>query len=269
MLNVIRSESIKLRSTKAIWWTSALIVLFSLAWALLMGLASSSGIKSAQESNDPELYASLVAGVNNDGALAGYLFFGLMVVMIQGVMLVTSEYGTNTSKTTLLATPTRWQVPLAKYVVYGVIASVLSLISAVGSILMFRWSLSWGLDDEELLSRVSFSGDAWTVIGLIVLYTVLTVGVAIGVGYLVRHTAGAIATLLLWNLVIEGALVPMLPKVRDWLPPYMPFNNATHAVRLNDVADAPWGHTGSMVYFAAWALVIFLAGLIVLKKRDA
>lgn len=269
MLNVIRSESIKLRSTKAIWWTSSLILFFSLGWSVLMGVATSAGLNAAEETDDPELYASLASGVSKDGALAGYLFLGFMVIMIQGVMVVSSDYGSNTSKTTLLATPTRWQVPVAKYVVYGTVAALLSLFCSVSSILVFRWSLSWGLDNEELLGNVSLSGDAWKIIGLIILYSALTVGAAIGVGYLVRHTAGAIATLLLWNLVVEEVLVPMVPKVQDWLPPFMPFNNAKHAVALTDVPDAPWGHEFSLVYFAVWAIVIFAAGVIVLKKRDA
>ena len=32
MVNLIKSELIKLRSTKALWWTSGLILFFSLGW---------------------------------------------------------------------------------------------------------------------------------------------------------------------------------------------------------------------------------------------
>ena len=41
------------------------------------------------------------------------------------------------------------------------------------------------------------------------------------------------------------------------------------AVSGTDIADAPWGHAGSLIYFIAWAVVIFVAGVIVLRKRDA
>ena len=37
MVNLIKSELIKLRSTKALWWTSGLILFFSLGFALLNG----------------------------------------------------------------------------------------------------------------------------------------------------------------------------------------------------------------------------------------
>ena len=270
MVNLIQSELIKIRSTKALWWTSGLILFFSLGFALLNGGMTGSLLSSAEAQKDQELYMSVVSSINAGMGLNGFLTFGMMIVMIQSVMMVTTEYGANTSKTTLLATPTRWQVPIAKFLVYGLIASILAFISNVVGTILARWSLGWKLEDEELLSKAGLGADGlWEQIWRTEVFLLLTIAAAIGVGYLVRNTADGIAALLLWNLVIEGTLVQLVPKVRDWLPPYMPFTNADAFTGMHDLEDAPWGQTGSILYFAAWCVVLFVAGLITLKKRDA
>ena len=270
MMRVINSEWIKLRSTKALWWTTGLILFFSLGFALLNGMMTGSLLTSEDAKKDPELYLSVAGSIDSSMGLSGFLSFGMMIVMIQAVMLVTTEYGANTSKTTLLATPTRWQVPFAKFVVYGVVASVVALISNVLGTIIAHWSLGWKLEDQELLSKAGLGADGlWERVGRIEIFVLLTIAAAIGVGYLVRNTAGGIAIMLLWNLVIEGTLVQLVPKVRDWLPPYMPFTNADAFTGMRDLEDAPWGQTGSILYFAAWCVVLFLVGLVMLKKRDA
>lgn len=270
MLNVMKSEWIKLRTTKAIWWTSGLILFFSIGMAILMGSMTGLTLSMDNVKKDPEMYAQTAASLNPSLGMSGYTIFGLMIVLIQGVMIVTTEYGSGTSKSTLLGVPTRWQVPVAKFVVYGAIAAVLSFVSLLVGVLALHWSASWKITDSEILKQAAFgSGDMWTMVGRNVLYTVLAVALSIGVGYLIRHTAGAIASLLLWKLVIEGALVGMIPKVKDWLPPYMPFQNMTSAAQMQKVADAPWDQTGSMLYFAAWCAVLFVLGLVMLKRRDA
>lgn len=272
MLNAINAEWIKLRSTKSLWWTTALILFFSIGLALLVGFTSGSALSSNE--TDVEMKLTYMGTLGPEAAISGYTAFGLMIVLIQAVLMVTSEYGTNTQKVSLIATPQRWQLPLAKFLVYGVIAAVVAFISAVLSVWAMDLTFSSRVDDQMLLDAVGFSADhVWDFIGRTVLYAVLCVMVAIGTGYLIRHTAGAIAALLLWKLVIETAVVNLVPKLRDFLPPWMPFSNMDHYVARRDLPDVPWqdslGQTGSMLYFALWCVVIFVAGIAVMKKRDA
>lgn len=270
MGRTLKSEWIKLRTTKALWYTSALVILFAMAFAILTGMGMGMSLSSEEVKKDPVLYASLMDSVAADQAFVGFSLFSLMVIIIQAVMFVTTEYSNNSSKTTLLGTPTRWQVPVAKFLVYGFIAALISLISMVISVLAMRWALSWNVDDQKILDLISLSADGvWKSLGLNVLYSVLVVMLSIGVGYLVRHTAGAIAIILLWKLVIEGLVIGQIPKIKEWLPPYMPFQNMDSGVMGMEVTDAPWGPTGSIIYFAVWAIVVFVAGVITLKKRDA
>lgn len=272
MLNVINAEWIKLRSTKALWWTTALILFFSIAFGALAGFGNGSTLANANLPAD--LKAEIVQSLNPGFALNGFLLFGLMIIIIQSVLLVTSEYGHGTQKTSVMATPQRWKLPIAKFLVYGIIAAIIAVVTSLISILVTQWVFSLSVDDPELVSMLGLSADhAWEYVGRAVLYAVLVVMLSIGVSYIIRHTAGAIAALLLWKLVIELAVVPMIPKVRDHLPQWMPFGNMDSYSMLMDHPDVPWadslGQTGSMLYFALWCVVLFIVGIVALQKRDA
>ncbi|MGD3886235.1 hypothetical protein QT605_22480, partial [Xanthomonas citri pv. citri] len=120
---------------------------------------------------DPLLYAQMVESISPMQALSGFSLFGIIVIIIQACMTVTSEYGNGSAKTTLLATPKRWPVPVAKFVVYGIIAAIVAFLAQVISVPIARWALSWNVDDSSLLDRLSFStDDTWRFIGLNCLY---------------------------------------------------------------------------------------------------
>ncbi|QNH95511.1 ABC transporter permease [Corynebacterium anserum] len=269
-MNLVKSEWIKLSSTKGLWITSILTLIVSIGMAILMGFTAGLSLADSDIQKDPEAMVAIQGLANPENAFAGFITFGLMVIVIQAVMMVTNEYSNGVAKTTLLGTPKRWPVPLAKLTVYGVVAALLSFVSAVVSVPAMRWAMSWNSDDRALLENISLGADGiWKTVGLLTLYGVLCVMISIGVGYLIRNTAGAIAALLLWKLVVEGLVVTQIPKVKEWLPSYMPFLNMDRAVTGTEVADAPWGPTGSVLYFGLWCVVIFVVGVIILRKRDA
>ena len=273
-MNLIKSEWLKLSTTKAVWWTSGLILFFSVGFAALNGVGAGLIYQSATEGDGPADVAGVVDAKNAldaTGALGGMLVFGMMIIIIQAVLNVTNEYANGTAKNTLLATPKRFPVPFVKVLVYGVLAMVLTFISAVLSVWTSKFAASRIItDNDTILDSAGFGAeDLWTAIGRLVLYALLSVVISTGVGYLLRSTAASIAALLLWKLVVEGAVVPLVPKIRDWLPPYMPFNNVDMATMLTDTPDAPWGQVGSILYFAAFCVIFFIAGLIALQKRDA
>ncbi|MEJ6550041.1 ABC transporter permease [Corynebacterium sp. USCH3] len=269
LAHAVNAEWIKIRTTKAVYWTSALIVVFSVAFGAFLGWANAMSYRTSVEDNNAELAAVSAEGLTFSSALLGLQLFGVMIILIQGALLVTGEYGNNTAKSNALAVPKRWQLPVAKFIVYGVIAAVVTLVSAVLSVLVTRWAAGTQIDDEAILSAISLSADdSWTVILRMVVYALGAVALSIGVAYLLRRTAGAMAVLLLWVLVLEE-IPGMIPKADDWVPQYLPFKNIGAAVNLNDLANAPWGQTGSVIYFAVVCLVIFVIGTVTLRRRDA
>lgn len=269
LAHVIQAEWIKIRSTRAVYWTTGLVVVFSVAFAAFMGWATGMAYQLAVDDGNMEIAAVNAEAMNVSSALSGLSVFGVMIIMIQGALLVTGEYGNNTAKSNALAIPKRWQVPVAKFLVYGIIAAVATVIAGLLSVLMSRWVAGTQVDDAGVLEGISMSADdAWLVMARMVIYSLGGVAVAIGVAYLLRRTAGAMAVVLLWPLVLEE--VPgMFPRVEEWVPQYMPFNNMIAAVNLNDVANAPWGQTGSIIYFLAICAAVFIAGVLLLRRRDA
>lgn len=271
LLNTIRAEWVKLRTTRSLYWTTALIVLFTLGWALLMGYANGSTFQQAVDDRDTSLLTALgdpseLFTVST--ALQGLQLFGTMIVIVQAVITVTGEYGNGTAKLSALAAPGRWQLPVAKTVVYGAVTAVVFLVVGVASVFLTAMTANMQLDDKSLTDGLSLGADgAWRAVGLTVLSSVLVVMVSVGVGYLLRRTAGAVALLMLWVLLLED-LIGAIPKIGEHVTSYLPFRNLNAALSGTPIPDAPWGTTGSLIYFIVIVVVVFGAGIAVLRRRD-
>ena len=108
-------------------------------------------------------------------------------------------------------------------------------------------------------------------VGAIALYAGLAAVLGVGVGALIRASAGAVALLLLWPLVAEPML-GNLPNISPEVGPYLPFANAftfTGVQWLYPDYAMPWGELGSIVYFAAATAAVFVAALVTVNRRDA
>lgn len=269
LAHTVNAEWIKIRTTRAVYWTTALIVIFSVAFGAFMGWANGMSYQMFLDDGEAEAAAANAAALNVPSALLGLQLFGVMIIMIQSALLVTGEYGNNTAKSNALAVPKRWHLPVAKFLVYGVLATVVTVVSGLLSVVATRWVAGTQVDDDDVLSGIAMSADdAWMVMGRMLIYSLGAAALAIGAAYLLRRTAGAIAVVLLWVLVLEE-IPGMFPRVDEWVPQYMPFNNITSAVNLNDVANAPWGQVGSVIYFVVICVAVFIAGVIALRRRDA
>ena len=111
----------------------------------------------------------------------------------------------------------------------------------------------------------------WRLVGAIALYAVLAAVLGVGVGALLRASAGAVALLLLWPLVAEPML-GNLPNISSEVGPYLPFANAFTFIGvqwLYPYYAMPWGELGSIVYFAGVAAAVFVAALVTVNRRDA
>ena len=117
-LNTVHAEWTKLRTTKSFWWTTALIFLIVTGWTLLNSLNAEEAVLGSSPLQ-PRSLASIL------------LLMGVPIMMIQGAMMVTTEYRYKTQSLTFLANPNRWSVACAKLVVYGVIAAVIAFLGLV------------------------------------------------------------------------------------------------------------------------------------------
>ena len=102
----------------------------------------------------------------------------------------------------------------------------------------------------------------------------LSAVLAVAVGILIRHSAGAIALLLIYYLAVES-LVQLIPKIGQHIHEWLPFNVANKFLRGSAVvdgpppSDSPLSPGWALAYFAGIAIVFLLVALGVAKKRDA
>jgi ABC-2 type transport system permease protein len=244
-MSVIAAERIKLTSTRSPWWAMALAV------AATITVSTIAAVEVA--GREPATVASTQLGYS----------LGMAVVMVMAALAVTTEYSVGTIRTTFLAVPHRGAALAAKAVVVATVACSVGLVSAFGS-----WGLSrLLLPDADL----SLAGAAeWRqVAGVGLVYLVASV-VAVSIGILLRHTAGAVALVLVWALVAEKLLVA-IPGVGEPLQRWLPFEAAKHFLTAGGTAEGdplagPWP---AVTFFALVAAVLLAVAVGVARRRDA
>ena len=116
---------------------------------------------------------------------------------------------------------------------------------------------------------LTLSGDEnWRVVYGTPIYAFFCVVLAVGVGALLRQSAGAIALLLLWPLLIEN-LFNLFGSIGEKIMPFLPFMNANNFLGSGGSVDFHWGPWGSLIYFALFVLVVFGLSIVVVNRRDA
>lgn len=174
--DALTSEWTKIRSVRSTMWTLGVMILLMVG----IGLGVAALISAAGES----------AGLGEESALA-LGFFGLLpgsiCVVTLGVLTITSEYGTGMIRTTLTACPSRGRVLLAKAVVFFVLVFVLTTVVATLVAVM----------QHAIVDAAEPKGDEWlrATVGVGLFVGALGL-VSLGVGGMIRHSAGAITTMI-------------------------------------------------------------------------
>jgi ABC-2 type transport system permease protein len=194
---VVASEWTKLRSVRSTYLT----MLAAAVGALLIGFLST----HSDVTSWPHMSAGQRAGLDPVGdSLVGFAIVQLAFGVL-GVLAISSEYGTGMSRTTFAAAPRRRTVLAAKIAVTGAltlaIGEVLVLITFfLGQLELSARHLDVTLGDPHVLRALSGAG----------LYLAVLALVGLGLGAIIRHTAGAITALL--------GLVFALPQLAQALP---------------------------------------------------
>jgi ABC-2 type transport system permease protein len=247
---VLDSERIKLSTTRSVLWTSAAIAVLTIGLAALQG---STAYGAAQ--------------LPPERAATGVAVFGVPVLMILAAMTVTGEYRSGMIRTTFMVTPNRTSVLIAKAVVAAAFSAVYAGALTIAAVLVGR------LMAPPLVGPNPSPVDpgTWRLVGAISLFAALAAVLGVAVAALLRHSAGAVAVLLMWPLVAEPIL-GNLPNIGSEAGPYLPFGNAflfTRVEWLYPVYDMPWGELGSLVYFTTIVAVVYAAAIVVVNRRDA
>ncbi|MGW6704259.1 ABC transporter permease [Streptomyces sp. NPDC054956] len=172
--HAVASEWTKLISVRSTMWTLGSLVLLVVGFGGLVIMQTTDVDYEQMPFVGPALFGLLV---------------GQLPVMVLGVLTVTSEYGTGLIRTTFTAAPDRYRVLTAKYLVFGTAA----FLTTAGSVCLIQLAAT-------ILHGGSASGahsaSEWAS-GILGSFYVTLLGVlALSIGALVRHSAGAIALML-------------------------------------------------------------------------
>ncbi|EIF01149.1 ABC transporter permease [Saccharomonospora glauca] len=254
-MTLLAVERIKLLSTRSPWWCAvASILLVGSFTALVVGSATD---------DFPVTVAVTQYGYQ----------LGLAVILVLGALAVTTEYRFNTIRTTFQAVPNRTAVLVAKTVVVAVLALLIGELTAFSS-----WGLSLLLAPEYDLALDS-TADFVNVAGVGVVFAVAAV-IAVAVGLLVRHSAGAISLLMIYTLAAES-MVRLIPEIGDDIYEWLPFNvahkfltgdgesNSGGSVMGMPLSTSPLSPGWALAYFAGFAVVLLAVAIMTTNKRDA
>lgn len=249
MLATMRSEQIKLTSTRGTWIALTLFVVLSLAF----------GFANVLVANNPTSGMT----IDNSAAIAGVLGFGLTVLTAVGALAITSEYRYRTINTTFQATPSRSRVLTAKAAVLGLLAGPLGLATASVGI---AFAEVFGKD--EIKATLGFGSAGFALAATTVACIAAAIG-ALGVGAMLRSSAAALSVVIIWSSMGENML-RLLPKVGDVVGPLLPFGNVFYAITGEPAGISyHWGQGAALAYFVAVSLALFGAGVMVTNRRDA
>jgi ABC-2 type transport system permease protein len=241
---LVAAERIKLASVRSPWWCAGVAIL---------GVVGLTGVLVASAPADAGSGHTIGGAAGNP-----FLQFGLVVVLVMAAVSVTTEYRFATIRTTFEASANRTSAMLAKALVVAVVAAIVGLVASAGSTAV------------AALLRPDLAPDAvdWQVVAIPALVFAVGAVLALAVGILVRQTAAAVSIVLVWTLLLEQ-LVQIIPNVGEQIHNWMPFVNAADAMTSGDPALPFGGPWGSLAWFAAIAVALFAAALVVVNRRDA
>jgi ABC-2 type transport system permease protein len=246
MSRQIGSELLKLRSTRTalalIGSVMGLVVLISL-------LATLTG--------DPE------AGEFNARDLLGIAGFAQLIALVLGILAVTTEFRHGTITPTLIASPDRVRLVLAKLVANGLAGLVLGAIAvgvctAIVLIGLSARDIESGLPRGEIVRIMvgqTLACGLWAALGL-------------GLGALIANQVGAIVGALAWTFLVEN-LLTIVPDFGDLVQKYG-INGAANALgnlETQNTGDILEQVPGGLL-LTAYATAFLVAGILVLRRRD-
>ncbi|NUS18019.1 MAG: ABC transporter permease subunit [Streptomyces sp.] len=251
--DVLKSEYAKLRSLRSTAYTLAAAALFTVVLAAVIGAFVPPRLSAADRRDVDAVQLGL-----------GGMHLAQVAIGVLGVLAVTGEYGSGTIRTTFSAVPRRRTVLTAKAVVVAGAAAAVGTASCFGAFYAFEAfltedAMSVSLGDPGVLRAVAGGG----------LYLAVLALLGLGLGAVLRSSAGATATLL-GLLFVPALLVDLLPPGgRTTVGPYLPMQAGTQvfvAAPHEAHALAPW--TGFAV-FSLYAAAALAAGLVLVTRRDA
>jgi ABC-type transport system involved in multi-copper enzyme maturation permease subunit len=252
-LRVFLSELTKLRSVRSTKWSLAAAFLFTIGVPAIAAAVVSHHWPSASPHDRAGFHPLEVSFV---GVQLAQLAIGVL-----GVLVITAEYSTGMIRASMTAVPRRLPVLWGKAVVFGLTTLALMTPAVLVAFLVSQSILS----GRHIDIAFTHAGVPRAVFGAALYLTVIGL-FGLGLGAIVRNTAGGIATF--------AGLMFVLPPLMNVLPaswnsaasPYLPLQAGEALLALNRGDQlAPWTGFGVLCGYVAASLAI---AAVLLVRRD-
>ena len=254
----LAAEWIKLRSVRSTYLALAAAALAAIALGYLV---------THYQANSTPAWAHLSSKARATWDPVSFSLAGLAIAQLAfgvlGVLAISSEHATGLIRTTFAAQPRRRAVLAAKATVAGAVTLAAGELIALAAFFTGQQALSAkhleaALSDPGVLRGVLAAG----------LYLAVITLVGLGLGAIIRHTAGAIAAMF--------GLVFLIPQVIHAMPApwdtsigkYM-LDNAGQQMSALHGAPGYFPPGASLIICIAYPVVAFAAAAFVITRRDA
>jgi hypothetical protein len=251
---VALSEWTKLRSLRSTRWALFVTLLLTIGIGILACTVFAARWPHLSPSDRQHFHPLRIslAGIN----------LAQLSIGVLGVLVISGEYTTGMIRSTFAAVPKRLPVLWAKA---GVFAAVTFAVSLPAVLIVFFAGQSI-LSSRHIQIAFSHPGVARAVIGAALFLTVMGI-FGLGIGAIVRHTAGGIVTLVAILFVLPPILGLLPSSWSNAINPYLPSSAADTLWTITPEAHtlAPWAGFALFCGYAAAALAI---AAVLITRRD-
>jgi ABC-2 type transport system permease protein len=209
------------------------------------------------------LVTALVNFTPSDHPLTDIMMFAAFLqpfALVLGILAITSEFRHGTITPSLLVTPDRVRIVLAKLGASVLIGLALGLVTSVLVFLIVK-----GIGGARDLDT---SGDAGAIIIGTTVGTGLWAALGLGVGAILRNQVGAIVGSLVYLFVLEN-LLQIIPGLDDIIAKYGfgGLSNALMGADQDNSSDV-LGQVPAGLLLTLYAAILVVIGIVVVKRRD-
>ncbi|OLF12213.1 hypothetical protein BLA60_09480 [Actinophytocola xinjiangensis] len=249
----VLAELTKARTVRSTWWSLGIAVVLSIGLSGLLSLSLRD--------------APLAPGTVWDPVRFGYfgVTIGLIVLVVFGVLLVSTEFTTGTISASLAAVPRRGVFLGAKALAGTAIALVVSVVIGFGAFLLAQPLLG------ERGTTLGEPGVLRAVLGACTFLTLMSV-FAMGLAAILRSTPLCLGILIpVLFLNSQGlANLPAIRAVTQFLPDQVGLVMMSGVAQPADgLGHTDFGPGAATLILLGWALAALAGGFVAVHRRDA
>jgi len=186
-----------------------------------------------------------------------------LAIGVLGVLIISAEYTTGLIRPTFTATPQRRIVLAAKTIVFGAVALIVAIVSCfpaffISQAILSTKHLDVTLTDPHVLRAVCGATAYLVFVGLL----------GLGLGTIVRRTAGAISALVGLVLIFPLLALALPSPWNHDVAKILPAQAGQALVSVRPDANLPSPAMGALVCII-WLVATYTLATVLLSRRDA